>query len=448
MSELLGYGIAAGLIIAWTVVLYVLQGRGLLEKYHLHPSGPFLMWKTERGREFLDRLARPKRFWRAFGDAGILIVAVTSAATTLLLIWEATIVSRPEVRQNAPSPQLLLGLPGINPLIPLWYGIFGLAIAIVLHEFAHGVLSRVANVRIRSLGGIFLLVPMGAFVEPEEEEMKALPRRQRARLYAVGPATNMILAVIFAVLFSTMTASSLAPIQRGIGIVDFATEKTECACSPALEAGMARYMVITSVNGTSVTNGVAFRDAIAQVQPGQIVIVEASDGVSIRSFNVNLTAEQGTGRPLLGIFAFDTNTDFFHPFSNSDRFGGVPGSILVYISLPFQGRAPIQEPATYFYRIEGPWAAVPAPLYYLIANVLYWLFWLNVMLGATNALPAIPLDGGYMFKDGVDALVSRVKKGIGTEARDRISKRVSYFFALFILALIVWQIIGPRIPIP
>jgi membrane-associated protease RseP (regulator of RpoE activity) len=76
---------------------------------------------------------------------------------------------------------------------------------------------------------------------------------------------------------------------------------------------------------------------------------------------------------------------------------------------------------------------------------MYWLFWLNLMLGATNALPAVPLDGGFVFKDGVEALLARFRRGLPAERRDRVVRGVSYAFALMILALILWQIIGPRL---
>jgi len=68
-----------------------------------------------------------------------------------------------------------------------------------------------------------------------------------------------------------------------------------------------------------------------------------------------------------------------------------------------------------------------------------------LMLGATNALPAVPLDGGYLFTDGIEGLVSRLRKGIPTEQRDRIVRGVSYTFAFLILGLVLWQLIGPRI---
>ena len=446
MVDLISLLIALGAIVFWSLVLYALQHRGLLEPRGLQPSpppaGPFLMWKTVRGRRLIDRLARPARFWRAFGDLSILLVALTMAGMTILLLWEATLVQSPAVRGNPPSPDLLLGLPGINPIIPLGYGILGLAVAIVLHEFSHGILARVAQVRIRSLGLVFLIVPIGAFVEPEEDEMRALSRRDRARLYAAGPATNILLAVFFAFLFSSVMMTSVTPVHDGIGIVGFTQ-----GGSPAQDAGMASYTVITEVNGTQVHSFADFRAAMASVVSGQNITVRAFDPVAstFASYNLTLIAEAGTGRPLIGILAMDVSTDYYHPLTNPERFGGVPGAILSYISLPIQGRAPIDDPAVRFYHIGGPAAALPAPLFWILANIAYWLFWLNIMLGATNALPAVPLDGGFIFKDGIEGLLSRVRKGIPTQQRDRIVRGVSYTFAFLILGLVLWQLIGPRI---
>src|SRR5207245_615694 len=432
--------IAGAAIVLWSLLLYALQKRGLLERRGLAPSpppaGPFLMWKTLRGRQLIDRLARPKRFWRVFGDIAIVLVALTMLGTTALLAWEATLVQNAAIRNNPPSPETLLGLPGINPIIPLGYGILGLSVAIILHEFSHGILSRVAKIKIRSLGLIFLIFPIGAFVEPDQDELLALPRRERARLYAAGPATNILLAVLFAVLFSSVMMASVTPVHDGVGIVGFTTGN-----SPAQSANMSAYTIITQVNGTDIHSYTDFRDAMARTKAGDNISVQTFDPQSPQSsayatFHVTLIAESGTNRSLLGIYAIDVSTDYYHPLTNVDRFGGVPGAILAYISLPFQGRAPIDDPAIRFYRIGGPFAALPAPLFWVLVNTAYWLFWLNVMLGATNALPAVPLDGGYIFKDGIEALLSRVRKGIPNAQRDRIVRGVSMSFAFLILGLV------------
>src|SRR5436305_543789 len=107
--------IAVAAIVLCCLLLYVLQSRGLLERRGLSPSpppaGPFLMWKTVRGRQLIDRIARRNVFWRWFGDLAIVLVAVTMVGTTVLLLWEATLVQSSAVRANPPSPELLLGLP-------------------------------------------------------------------------------------------------------------------------------------------------------------------------------------------------------------------------------------------------------------------------------------------------------------------------------------------------
>jgi len=448
MWEYLGLFVALGLIVLWCLGVYAFHKRGLLEPRGLHasppPAGPFLMWKTVRGRRLIERLARPKRLWKAFGDLSIVLVGITMAGTTLLLLWEATLVRNAAIRANPPSPDLLLGLPGINPIIPLGYGIFGLAVAIILHEFSHGILSRAANIRIKSLGVIFLIFPIGAFVEPDEDELRALPRRERARLYAVGPATNIVLAILFAVLFSSVMMASVSPVHEGVGIVGFPSE----GASPAQAAGMQTYTVITRVNGTDVHSFADFTSALSAVQANQTIEVVAfnpSTGTSAAYAVTPAERNPVTGRAVLGVLAFDVETSYYHPLTDAERFGGVPGAILTYISLPFQGRAPIQEPAVQFYRVNGPLAVLPAPVFWILANTVYWLFWLNIMLGATNALPAVPLDGGYIFRDGIEGLVSRLKKGLPAESRDRVVRGVSYTFALLILALVMWQLIGPRI---
>src|SRR6266571_2339651 len=344
--------IAGAAILLWSLLLYGLQKRGPLEPHVLQPSPPpavpFLMWKTVRGRQLIDRLARPKRFWRVFGDIAIVLVALTMLGTTALLAWEATLVQNAAIRNNPPSPETLLGLPGINPIIPLGYGILGLAVAIILHEFSHGILSRVANIKIRSLGLIFLIFPIGAFVEPDEDELRALPRRDRGRLYAVGPATNILLAVLFATLFSTLILTSVAPVHDGVGIVGFTTN------SPAGTAGMQANTVITSINNMPVHTYNEFVAALAAVQPNATVPIQAYDPAT-RTFSNYSVATQ------------------WNPTTNPDKFGGATRAILAYISLPFSGYSPIDEPATHFYQIQGPAAVIPAPLFWLFANALYWI---------------------------------------------------------------------------
>ncbi len=76
---------------------------------------------------------------------------------------------------------------------------------------------------------------------------------------------------------------------------------------------------------------------------------------------------------------------------------------------------------------------------------MYWLFWLNLMVGLTNALPAVPLDGGYIFKDSLDGIIAKVRRKLNEQERERYVRVISLSIAFFVLFLFLWQLIGPRI---
>ena len=67
------------------------------------------------------------------------------------------------------------------------------------------------------------------------------------------------------------------------------------------------------------------------------------------------------------------------------------------------------------------------------------------MVGLTNALPAVPLDGGFIFADGVTGMLDKVRSSMTAERKEEIVDRLVSLLAITVLFLIVWQIVGPRI---
>ncbi|MBR6910978.1 MAG: metalloprotease, partial [Candidatus Methanomethylophilaceae archaeon] len=53
-----------------------------------------------------------------------------------------------------------------------------------------------------------------------------------------------------------------------------------------------------------------------------------------------------------------------------------------------------------------------------------WLFWLDILLAISNALPAYPFDGGFLFEGGINWLLEKL--GIkDDERRKKMSGNIS-----------------------
>jgi membrane-associated protease RseP (regulator of RpoE activity) len=204
-------------LLAYTTVAVFLRTRGLLPD-SVRLQGPLVTLHTKRGRDFLDWLARPRRFWRAWSNLGVGIALVILVGTFLLLLLQGvTILRNPPAPTAVNQPQNFLVVPGVNQFLPLAVApeiVFGLLVGLVVHEGGHGLLCRVEDIDIESMGLVFFaVIPIGAFVEPSEESQRRADRGGRTRMFAAGVTNNFaVTAIAFALLFGPVIASvGLAP---------------------------------------------------------------------------------------------------------------------------------------------------------------------------------------------------------------------------------------------
>lgn len=528
-----GYLIALIVFLAWLVLIIAAKKMDWLEKRSMSLFGPIVMWRTRKGRAFIDRLASNKRFWDLFGKASLWICATAMVTMMVLLLWQATIV--PQI-EKPPSPKLILGVPGINPVIPLGYGILGLAVAMVVHEFSHGIMTRIGRMSIKSMGILFLVFPIGAFVEPDEQALEKTTRAKRAKVFGAGPASNLILALVMLGIFSGVMMSAAQPAHEGplvTGVVE---------ASPAYVAGLVPYSVIASIDGEVVASPEQVGDRVSN--PGAtvsityylggelkvadsvldgVVVAYVTDGyaadeaglragmvlVSLNGTEIssmdaltNVMSETHAHQPVnVTVLAYDAVDDAFtvdtditeivlsdkydyyaryypddndpsyvgkgylgggfimlglecrdpeyyadmlaHPFRGDSSIGDFSMSWLRLIALPFLDLAPLRSPVTDLYDAGGALSWLPDDAFWILTNSVYWIFWLNLMLGLTNVLPAVPLDGGYLFKDSVDYVLERANKESTKEQRDKTAGSLTLALAVLVLFLILWQLIGP-----
>ena len=213
---------------------------------------PFAMFfRTTRGLDLLDRLARPKRFWRVVASAGIpLVILSMTYFLILVLIMTYYMIQEPPQPSSYNAPRNILLIPGLNEYIPFVWGWIALFVTMVVHEFAHGILSRVEGVSVRSMGIVAILfAPIAAFVEPDEEELfggkdkpPLVSKGARIRILSAGVISNFIVAAVAMALFFGPVIGSISPVERVI-VVDVKDG------SAAQEAGWQSGMVLLEANG-------------------------------------------------------------------------------------------------------------------------------------------------------------------------------------------------------
>lgn len=466
------------LVNVYLLAIYALKRKGLLDGDRVSLMGPALMLKTQRGKALIDRIARPKELWKKYGD--VTIVFVVGFGVLMVAFLAFGIYASFGVPEGAEAgPREILAIPGVNPWIPVGYGILALALGIVFHEFAHGILARAHDLKVKSLGVLLLVIPIGAFMEPDEEELKSSHPRIKTRVFAAGAGTSIILGMIFGGVYAFGFIPAAEPAAPGMGVTTVAPD------SPADGIGVESGMILSKVDGRTLETPRDFIETFNESEAGEQVQVTVWSSGTFYDRNVTLVDRydyifeqcraDGDDRATCHQ---QVNASWMARCQNlqgrteascrrqleegnvSEPFFGVgvvgprafldlhqPGlgvrDNLAFLLLPVQQFSPVKSPFANFFEIQGPLGALGAPAFWISANTVYWLFWLNFLIGVFNALPLTILDGGHVFDEGVRKVVRTRDPEM---PNDEVDERVALARKLaggFIVAALVIQFAVP-----
>ena len=345
-----GTSIALGIFLLYWLLVSFLDRKGILEKYNISTFGPLpiLMIRTTRGLKLLDVLARPKLYWRSFANLGILLMFAGMIAMFLVIALSDLALYTSFLNGNVPepgkynAPRNILLIPGVNEFIPFTWGVIALIVTLVVHEFSHAILCRVEGIRVKSMGILYALVPVGGFAEPDDEQLfgpkeekvgKELPltatieeieewekgektkretegsrleksgsrpvvtatRTQRARILAAGVMANFSVAFIAFLLFFGPVLGAIAPLSDAMVL-------NVSESSPADLAGLEEGMIITQVNDRNITTAVDLLAYLETTRPGDNVRIyaEKNDTVSMHDLQVASVPADYDGGVLVG----------------------------------------------------------------------------------------------------------------------------------------------------
>lgn len=367
--------LAAIMAVVWAVLLlidrfYDLESRGV------SVSPGYMIWRTRHGLGLLDRISNAsKRFWRIFGSVGAVTGIVLMFGMFFLFILNLFLMAIQGV------PSAVEGQPGVVPIfpgvtIPLIAGLIGIAIVLLTHEPAHGIIARNLDIDIESTGLALLLVIPGAFVEENEEDFENSSPWDRIRVAAAGPFANILMAIGCLILILVL----INPLP---GVFVYDTEEG----MPAYEAGLPPKSRIVKMNETEINTYSDFRSFLDNAFPGQHVTIYTEDS----QYPIILASENSEAH--VGVYVLQTTA-----FSELRliRPLGIYSVAFSEVFSSLQGTLPLINEYNYG-------SAIPWPL----LRILKWIFTLSLLVGIFNLLPLKPLDGGHIVKGISEKITSK-----------------------------------------
>ena len=466
------------LILSWYILLRIWENNGTLDRWNAsRVFGVILMVRSKRGLKLLDKTVKPRGFWRFYGEVSLWVCIFSMLMVGLLMIiaFITALVTPPQT--PPPSASELVAIPGLNPVIPLGWGALAFIVALVIHEFGHGLQARAHGMRIRAFGLLQLgPLPLGAFAEPQYEELTNAPSKERMRMFAAGPATN-IFAAIVCLMFLGGLAGQFVASDDGVHVRGIVQEEG------AYNAGLEPWDTIQSIDGQAVTNVDDFYDIMAVYSANDtIAITVMHQNGQVETLNATLSDKYDyyvdlgwsksnleglgieKGDPFLGVEGLSGGTAGIDRLAGplSPRWDGnilqksvmVPFHTLSMMIVPFELQGVAMHPfeESLLEADDNPFAQTLGTngLLFLV-NLFFWLLWVNILLGFTNLIPMVPFDGGHMFKDMLRGILNGVKR-LGRKLKfwdinpmwiEHISSKASNISSLALLGMIVFILIIP-----
>jgi len=466
------------LILSWYILLRIWENNGTLDRWNAsRVFGVILMVRSKRGLKLLDKTVKPRGFWRFYGEVSLWVCMFSMIMVGLLMIIAFITALMTPPQTPPPSASELVAIPGLNPVIPLGWGAVAFIVALVIHEFGHGLQARAHGMRIRAFGLLQLgPLPLGAFAEPQYEELTNAPSKERMRMFAAGPATNIFAAVVCLIFLGGLAGQFVAS-DDGVHVRGIVQDEG------AYNAGLQPWDTIQSIDNQTVSNVDDFYDIMTAYSANDTIAITVMhrDG-HVETLNATLSdkydyyldlgwsksnlADLGVeqGDAFLGVEGLSGGTSGVDRLAGplSPRWDGnllqksvmVPFHTLSMMIVPFELQGVAMHPfeESLLEADDNPFAQTLGTngLLFLV-NLFFWLLWVNILLGFTNLIPMVPFDGGHMFKDMLRSVLNGIKK-VGRKLKfwdinpmwiEHISSKASNISSLALLGMILFILIIP-----
>lgn len=299
---------------------------------------------------------------------------------------------------------------GVRLLIPFvtvpGEALFAIAVIAIVHETAHGVLCYVEKLKLKSSGVLlFGFLPVGAFVEPDEEKLDTLPLEKKRRILVAGSTSN----TLFFLVFLALSLPLMAILPGMVAGVAVESVPGNSSLAGVLQAGA----ILASVDGKTINNtrdllsinltdnpqAVFLQDGRSIQTPLMEVVVQSVDakhpasGILLPEDRILAVDGQAVGK-VADIGRVVSAKKPGESVSITTQFGdkvvpiGDDGKLGIQITLSSVGVLNNRPKSG----SEQAYATVS-----LLLVLFSWTYLLNILIGIVNLLPLFITDGQKMI---------------------------------------------------
>lgn len=350
--------------------------------------------RTDKGRNLISKISSlNERFWSKLGNVSTLIGFGGMGFALFFLgrilfkqLMGVPTAGGPRLVVPVPSQKAAF-MPGVIG-VPFWSWIISVGLLMVVHEGMHGVMLKTVKSKIESLGVLLLAVIPGAFVEPDEEDLKEKNWKNQLKVYSAGSFANFCLAgLIFLIttfIFFPAFTTSAVGFRGYVNASNYDVREF-----PAEGANLTS--PILSIDGERTKNIEDLARILKDKRPDEKIRIQTLE----KNYSITLASD---------------------PENRTQAFMGIAGIGQIRI-------------LRRNYRTSSI-----APGLKFLQSLLGWIFLLNLGIGIMNLLPLKPLDGGLM----VESLAERFYP----EKSKKIVRSVSAISLFVLLSVFLMIFLG------
>ena len=185
-------------------------------------------------------------------------------------------------------------VPGLG-ILPFWHWIIAIFIIAIVHEFAHGIVARAHNIKVKNTGIVLFGPIIGAFVEPDEQNLSKQSDIKQYSVLAAGAFSNVLLAIVALILLITV----FTPLQNNmVEPTGFTFDQYVNEDLPFAKVGIEPGTEIIGIDDIKTKNFQEFNQELQTYKPGEEVTIKTKE----KDYKLTLVGNPDDSRkPFMGI---------------------------------------------------------------------------------------------------------------------------------------------------